>query len=210
MAIKVSLVSSKGGVGKSTISMMLISALYHYYHFKVMLIDVDGEQVSIYKSRAADLKAITTDTGYRKAFERVYENGKEPFPIIKADFTTCAKKVDIFEEDYDIIFIDAGCNLTKAGSVTFFQTVNYRVSSPKRIIEFIELYEGKVDFLEQFVYHHRVYETTYRNTLLPFPKEKKEAIKFFAFADCFLATIGLNRPLLNERGNLSSTNISSL
>ena len=47
----ISVAGEKGGVGKTTLNIMLATNLFHTYGKKVVLLDVDDPQFSIFKKR---------------------------------------------------------------------------------------------------------------------------------------------------------------
>jgi len=82
----ISLLSQKGGVGKSTLTMMLLIILYHRYGYRVALIDADFPQNSIYKKRQRELKIIAQNKRLQKVYDKIYQ-GKEPYTIIKSNLS---------------------------------------------------------------------------------------------------------------------------
>ena len=64
----ISVAGEKGGVGKTTLNIMLATNLFHTYGKKVVLLDVDDPQFSIFKKRQRELDLIG-------------ENGEDLLPI---------------------------------------------------------------------------------------------------------------------------------
>ena len=224
----ISLLSQKGGVGKSTLTMMLLNALRHRYHFKVALIDADFPQNSIYKKRQRELKIIAQDKRLQRVYDKIYQ-GKEPYTIIKSNLSDAPSVIEELKESYDYVFVDIAGTVNQKGIIDFLKEVNYffipifqddlslissmelyrilctkiqpmsneyrdckivfnRVPAKNHISKIKQQLNGKVSFLEEVVSAHAVYERAFRSTVFPMPATKKESIKFFRFADCFLNT----------------------
>ena len=124
MSVIISLLSQKGGVGKSTLTMMLLNALYHRYNLKVALIDADFPQNSIYKKRQRELKIIAQDKRLSKVYDTIYQD-KAPYTIIKSDLLGCPEAIEKIKDQYDYIFIDTTGTVNQQGIIPFFKQVNY-------------------------------------------------------------------------------------
>lgn len=124
MAINLSLLSQKGGVGKSTLTMMLLNALYHQYGYNVLLIDADFPQNSIYKKRQRELKLTMQDKRLKKIYDTIYQD-KEPYPIIRGNLADSPATIQQYQEDYDFIFIDITGTINQTGIIEFFKQIHY-------------------------------------------------------------------------------------
>ena len=79
----VAFATQKGGVGKSTLSVLAASYLQYKLGYNVALVDCDYPQFSLEKMRKRDLKQIETDDEYRiLAYEQFTKLGKKTYPII--------------------------------------------------------------------------------------------------------------------------------
>ena len=54
----ISCTGEKGGCGKTTLNIILATNLFHLYGKKVVLIDMDNPQYSVYKKRNRDLGQV--------------------------------------------------------------------------------------------------------------------------------------------------------
>ncbi len=124
MCITLSLLSQKGGVGKSTLTMMLLNALYHKKGFRVLLIDADYPQLSIYKKRQRELYVVANNPTIKKKYDKIYAD-RTPYPIIHCQLTEVGKTIEEHKENYDIIFVDIGGTINQPGIVDFFQAINH-------------------------------------------------------------------------------------
>jgi len=124
MCITISLLSQKGGVGKSTLTMMLLNALYHRKGIKVLLIDADYPQLSIMKKRQRELHALTKYPTIKKKYDSIYTD-HAPYPIVYCRLTEVKATLEKYQQDFDVIFIDIGGTINQVGIVEFFQLINY-------------------------------------------------------------------------------------
>jgi len=92
----ISVAGEKGGVGKTTLNIMLATNLFHTYGKKVVLLDVDDPQFSIFKKRQRELDLIG-------------ENGEDLlpiYPIIRVTVRTIKDKILQHYGKVDYIIID--------------------------------------------------------------------------------------------------------
>jgi chromosome partitioning protein len=96
---RITIATQKGGVGKSTLTMLLATALAVDYGFRVIIIDADPQQ-SIMKFRD-----IQDTTWLRQA----NEDGVEvdfPYPVYSRGIETVHSYLDSVADEYNIAFID--------------------------------------------------------------------------------------------------------
>ena len=120
----ISLISQKGGVGKSTLTMMLLNILHHHYRCRVALIDADFPQNSIYKKRQRELKIIAQDKRLQKVYNKIYQ-GKEPYPIIKSNLLDAPDAIEQLKDSYDYVFVDITGTVNQEGIIPFLKVINY-------------------------------------------------------------------------------------
>lgn len=86
----ISLVNQKGGVGKSTLAVMLYRFLSDYTKKQILLIDADGEQGSSYQWGR--------------------QRGHQVLPVSeKNDFVEITKKFDNLRSIFDFVIVDGPC-----------------------------------------------------------------------------------------------------
>ncbi len=109
--------NQKGGVGKSTITSFIANYLHNERKdFKILVVDADDLQNSLYKIRYEELEnAKELDP---QAEEKCYQ-------LIRMDSKELANNLEVLKEEYDLIFIDLPGNLKQDGvvSVYFFLDV---------------------------------------------------------------------------------------
>lgn len=122
----ISVFSQKGGVGKSTISVLLANLFFFQSDLKVAIIDADYPQRSIFKRRQKELETINKDERLKKIFDNIYTD-RSPYPIIPADITNCKETIKQLRStgDFDFIFVDAHKRFALEGMKSFLSEVNY-------------------------------------------------------------------------------------
>lgn len=99
----ISIAGEKGGVGKTTLSIMLATNLFHLYSKKVVLMDYDEPQYSVYKK-------------WKRELESVEENEKlnlKIYPVEKVSVTNIKEKVLEYYGKVDYIIVDFHGGLSK-------------------------------------------------------------------------------------------------
>ncbi|WP_348661826.1 AAA family ATPase [Croceibacter atlanticus] len=92
----ISVAGEKGGVGKTTLNIMLATNLFHTYGKKVVLLDVDNPQFSIFKKRQRELDLIGENE----------EDNIPIYPIIRVTVRTIKDKILQHYGKVDYIIID--------------------------------------------------------------------------------------------------------
>ncbi|QLG46589.1 ParA family protein [Costertonia aggregata] len=96
----ISCTGEKGGCGKTTLNIILATNLFHLYGKKVVLMDMDNPQYSVYKKRKRDLAQI----------------GKmetDAFPVERATIHTLEPLIKKYYGIVDFIIIDFPGNLNE-------------------------------------------------------------------------------------------------
>ena len=96
----ISCTGEKGGCGKTTLNIILATNLFHLYDKKVVLIDMDNPQYSVYKKRKRDLSQI----GNTKT---------NAFPVERATIYTLEPLIKKYYGTMDFIIIDFPGNLNE-------------------------------------------------------------------------------------------------
>ena len=96
----ISCTGEKGGCGKTTLNIILATNLFHLYGKKVVLIDMDNPQYSVYKKRKRDLSQIgNMETNI--------------FPVERATIHTLEPLIKKYYGTMDFIIIDFPGNLNE-------------------------------------------------------------------------------------------------
>lgn len=73
--------TQKGGVGKTTFTVLVASYLYYLKGYNVAVVDCDYPQHSISAMRKRDAEQVNSDEYYKRAcFQPVQNTGKESVP----------------------------------------------------------------------------------------------------------------------------------
>lgn len=107
----VSISSQKGGIGKSTLTVIACSFLHYEYGYNVAIIDCDECQASISKMRERD-KEINTSTPEKIKLLKSYftKLGKKSYPIIRSNLADAMQSAEkLIKESampFDFVFFD--------------------------------------------------------------------------------------------------------
>jgi chromosome partitioning protein len=111
----VSISTSKGGAGKSTLTAILSTFFFTHRQIKCCIIDLDPQE-SIIDTRKKELTGIKNNPPkpnslYYQAIYKNQENMKKPFLDIfrielSEDFDSIESKINKLKEDYDVVFLD--------------------------------------------------------------------------------------------------------
>lgn len=124
-----SIYSTKGGVGKSTVSVLLANMLFFEFNQKVAIIDANAPQHCIFKSRKMELEKIEKGEFSEKklkAFDGIYSNNL-PYQIISTGINNIPEAIlELKSQDYfDFIFVDANYRLEPQHLYKFLLEVNH-------------------------------------------------------------------------------------
>ena len=96
--------SQKGGVGKSSLTIMLASWLQYNMKKQVAIIDADNPQYSLMKDREDNITYLEDNPTIEKKFT---EQGIPVYKVEKSTIEGCLEKMDEYEEQgYEYVFID--------------------------------------------------------------------------------------------------------
>lgn len=105
--ILVAFSNQKGGVGKSTVTIVLASYFNYVKGLNVAVVDCDYPQFSLDKLRGRDLKNLEKSEYHQRLFCRQFENStRKAYPIVTSTPEEAAKIPGRLEGDYDLIFFD--------------------------------------------------------------------------------------------------------
>lgn len=105
-----SVCNQKGGVGKSTFTVLLASYLHYTVGYDVLVVDCDYPQWSIHAQRERELKAVGYNDYYKLLMVRQFKaTGRRIWPVVRCMPTDALREVDcILQGGYRprIVFYD--------------------------------------------------------------------------------------------------------
>ena len=127
--ILVAFSNQKGGVGKSTVTIVLASYFNYVKGLNVAVVDCDYPQFSLDKLRGRDLKNLEKSEYHQRLFCRQFENStRKAYPIVTSTPEEAAKIPGRLEGDYDLIFFDLPGTVNSRG--VFESVMNMDFISP--------------------------------------------------------------------------------
>ena len=115
----ISICSQKGGVGKSTFTILLAGMLHYRLGRRVVVADCDYPQWSILEQRRRELEILDRSDYYKLMMIRQYKaTGRKIWPVLECRAATALTTVKTFldstDEEYDYVFFDLpGTTATK-------------------------------------------------------------------------------------------------
>ncbi|MVM33892.1 AAA family ATPase [Spirosoma sp. HMF4905] len=116
--------TQKGGMGKTTLSVLVASWLHYKRRIKVAILDVDGAQLSVYNQRIRESQQIQDDS---HASAKLEEQNIEPYPILSGNPADVPELLADMPEGIQVVFIDMPGNIDVAGYETALKTVDYLI-----------------------------------------------------------------------------------
>ena len=122
--------TQKGGVGKSTFTVLVASYLHYLKGLNVAVIDCDYPQCSVYEMRKREIRQLETNLHYQSKAIALFDTlGKQTYPIV------CAKPEEGIDKareflaseptDYDIVFFDLPGTINNDGVISTFMSMDY-------------------------------------------------------------------------------------
>ncbi|SEC65306.1 Cellulose biosynthesis protein BcsQ [Tenacibaculum sp. MAR_2009_124] len=105
----ISAVSSKGGVGKSTLNILLATNLYYKHKKSLVLFDTDNPQYSLHTKRLKDIDGWGDEI-----------NSDEAYPIVRTNFKTIFEDINEYYGKVDYIIIDFPGTINKESATALF------------------------------------------------------------------------------------------
>lgn len=108
----ISVASQKGGVGKSTFTILLASILHYERGYNVAVVDCNGPQFTVYKKREREKDQVISNPYFKAMFKDQDERlKKKPYPIFRCDvkdniLDSASKVLNQFSMTYDYVFFD--------------------------------------------------------------------------------------------------------
>lgn len=163
--LKVSFSTQKGGVGKSTITILLAGVLHYRLGYNVLVMDCDFPQYSLSNMRERDKKAIMVNEYHKKAVMKQFQLiNKKAYPIIRCKAENAIEESTRYIKQTtlvpDIIFYDLPGTANTKGVLTTLKSMDFifaPMTADRLVVEstlgftkaFMALPSGEHDFPQQ-------------------------------------------------------------
>ncbi len=135
--------TQKGGIGKTTLTVLFSSYLHYALGYNVAVVDCDFPQHSIIRMRDREVQQVMKDAYYNKMAEEQFSRIDKPaFPIVEAKPEEAIKAAEDLlnrtSEEYDFILFDLPGTLNSRGIVDTLASVDYifaPVSADRMVLE---------------------------------------------------------------------------
>lgn len=110
--LKIAISSQKGGVGKSTCTILVAGVLHYLKNFNCAIVDGDDPQHSIHVLRQRDMEAVGQSDFLKVALYRQFERiHKKSYPIIRSNPVSAVEDLEKYqrehpEQHFDIVLFD--------------------------------------------------------------------------------------------------------
>ncbi|WP_286751666.1 MULTISPECIES: ParA family protein [Sphingobacterium] len=166
--LKVSIYAQKGGVGKSTMTILLASALHYRLGYNILVLDCDFPQHSLIGIRERDKRTIMESDFHKKlAVKQFHTINKKAYPIIKCKAENALEKAFEYCETSsvkpDIIFFDLPGTVNTHGVIGALKGMNFifsPITADRLVVEstlafsevFLKLPAKNINAIEQSLY----------------------------------------------------------
>ncbi len=124
MSKLISVISQKGGVGKSTTTILLANIFFFVFKLRIAIIDADYPQNSIAKKRKKELAIIESNPYLKSLYGKIYQD-REPYPIIPTNLPSATAMIERLGEEYDFIFLDVTGTINQDGYEEVLLKINH-------------------------------------------------------------------------------------
>ena len=126
----ISICSQKGGVGKSTFTVLATSLLHYRMGRRVLVVDCDYPQWSIHAQRERELEAVGYNDYYKLLMVRQFKaTGRRIWPVVRCMPTEALREVDrILQGGYRprIVFYDQPGTVNAEGVIASLASKFYQ------------------------------------------------------------------------------------
>ena len=131
--------SQKGGVGKSTLTVLAASWLHYLHGIRVAVVDCDYPQHSIAEMRKRDLKMALEDDYYKAlAYGQFTRLGKKAYPVVESSTEKAIDDAERItgEAAFDIVFFDLPGTVNDPSVIRALSNMDYIIApiSADRIV----------------------------------------------------------------------------
>lgn len=137
----VAIATQKGGIGKSTITMLLANYFHNLCDKNVGVIDCDDPQHSICDARERELLLIRNNEPHMEAAKDVFrKTGKRIFPVVATNPVDAIEQAEILIEDgnIDIVMFDLPGTIRSKGVLSTLARMDYifvPISADRLVLE---------------------------------------------------------------------------
>ena len=122
--------TQKGGVGKTTFTVLAASYLHYLQGYNVAVLDCDYPQYSINAMRKRDTQQVETDDYYKlMAYSQFKQLNKKAYPIICSSPEDAIASANSFlassDMEYDVVFFDLPGTVNSAGVLQSLANMDY-------------------------------------------------------------------------------------
>jgi cellulose biosynthesis protein BcsQ len=122
--------SQKGGVGKTTFTSLVASALHYRYGFNIVVMDCDYPQYSLVQMRERDMRTIMEHEAFKKmAHQQFTTLGKKAYPIISEKPETALEVardlVSVSPVPIHIVFFDLPGTVNTPGIIKALTSMDF-------------------------------------------------------------------------------------
>ena len=122
--------TQKGGVGKSTFTVLAASYLHYLKGLNVAVMDCDYPQCSVYEMRKREIRQLETNLHYQSKAIALFDSlGKQTYPIVCAKPEEAIVKAREFlaseSAEYDVVFFDLPGTINNDGVIATFMSMDY-------------------------------------------------------------------------------------
>ena len=122
----IALSNQKGGVGKSTMTVLLASYFHYVKGKNIAVIDCDYPQFSIQALRSRDMKNVERSESLQQLLCRQYERtGKKAYPVLTSGPGKVLETADRLSGNSDILFFDLPGTVNTPGILEAIINMDY-------------------------------------------------------------------------------------
>lgn len=114
--------TQKGGMGKTTLSVLVASWLHYKRGIKVALLDVDGSQLSVYNQRIREIETMDDETT-----ARLDEQDIEPYAILSGNPRNVPALLAKLPADVQLVLVDMPGSIDVDGYETAIGKLDYLI-----------------------------------------------------------------------------------
>ena len=128
--LKISFATQKGGVGKSTMTILMASMLHYRLGYNVVVMDCDFPQHSLTKMRERDKNTVIQNYYHKKAALKQFQDiSKKAYPILKCNAEVALEKASDYVVQSvvkpDVIFFDLPGTANTKGVLTTLKRMDF-------------------------------------------------------------------------------------